>query len=494
MRQGTHRRRDGRWPLLPIAPGIVAVIALATAVVIAVLGITELQRASDDAAATRSRVLAATIAARVRTTALEDRPVVMAQAARRAGAEAMLVDQTGRILVDQSLGQFGDDDVLRLLVDAEGLTESRVGRVSFAATPLSPPLEHLSVLTFVRAPEPADGTVALTRAVALLTALLLGVAVTVAWTFARAIRDDVTFVRRRISEMAAPAPASADGSPSAAHNALPVRSLDQVGLLTTALNVLVTRFDAAERSYRADLARAAELDTERTRFLAGLSHELRTPLNAILGFTHLLASEDEGPLSPSAKEAVGMIGQSGEHLRLLIDDILDLSAMETGQLKLSRETIELHSLCEEVLREARAAAKDRPLTLALEGPTPCHVLVDRRRIRQILTNLVSNAVKFTAEGQIVIRLEDADDGLRVRVVDTGRGIAPRHLNGIFEAYRQAGTVAERREGAGLGLAIARSLAVLHGGRIEVASKLGEGSTFTVWLPRRASLVPQEGQA
>jgi signal transduction histidine kinase len=263
---------------------------------------------------------------------------------------------------------------------------------------------------------------------------------------------------------------------------LPIRSLDQVGLLTAALNVLVTRFDAAERSYRADLERAADLDAERTRFLAGLSHELRTPLNSILGFTHLLESEADGPLSSSAKEALGMIRHSGEHLRTLIDDILDLSAMETGQLRLARQEIDLFELCQEVVREARATVKDRALELRVEGNAGERIVADPRRMRQVLTNLISNALKFTAEGEVCVTVDSIEGAARVAVTDTGRGIDPAALDTIFKAYRQAGSAAERRGGAGLGLAIARSLVLLHGGSIEVASELGKGSVFTIVLP------------
>lgn len=478
--------RAGRWPLLPLAPGIVAIIAVATAVTIALLGVRQLQRTSDGAAAARSQVLAAAIAARLRSTAWEDRPTVMGEAARRSGAEILLVDQSGAIRVDQSLSQLTRAEVLELLVAAEGVTESRLGRMRFTAHPLSPPLEHLSVLALVRAPEPAEGTVALSRAVALLTALLLGMAVAVAYAFMRAARDDVVFVRRRIADLAEAAesdPPSEQSGRSRARRPVPIRSLDQVGRLSAALNVLITRFDAAERSYRADLKRAAELDAERSEFLAGLSHELRTPLNAILGFTHVLETEAEGPLSDDAKEALGMIRTSGEHLRTLIDDILDLSAMETGQLQLNREEIDVYALAEDVVREAKGTIKDRQVTLSLTGSRPAPAYADARRFRQVLTNLVSNGLKFTARGAVALTVHTDDDGVRIAVADSGRGIAPQVLDTIFQAYRQAGDAAERQVGTGLGLAIARRLVLLHGGTINVRSVLDEGSTFTIRVPR-----------
>jgi signal transduction histidine kinase len=272
-----------------------------------------------------------------------------------------------------------------------------------------------------------------------------------------------------------------------------VRSLDQVGLLTAALNNLIERFAAAERGYREDLRAAAQIDAERSQFLAGLSHELRTPLNAILGFTHLLESEDDGPLSDDAIEALAMIRTGGEHLKSLIDDILDLSAMETGQLRLVRSVVDVHALADEVAREAAATVQDRPLLLRVEGTRTAFAWADPRRLRQVLTNLVSNAIKATARGEIILTVVKDRDMVQVSVRDSGRGIAQSELDGIFEPYRQAGDAAARRGGAGLGLAIARRLVLLHGGEIRAVSEVGRGSSFTVTFPdeTHAKRVPRD---
>ncbi|MBI4704782.1 MAG: HAMP domain-containing histidine kinase [Deltaproteobacteria bacterium] len=485
-RQLGSTAKAGRWPLVGIAPAIVALVGVATALGIALAGLGELQRASDDAAALRSRALAAVLAARLRSTALEDRQDLLGRAATRSGAEILLVDQSGAVVVDHALGPRSAEDVVRLLVQGEGLASSPLGRVRFAASTLGPPLGHLSVVTMVAAPAPAEGTYQLGKAVAVLTLLLLGVAAGVALAFMRAARDDVAYVRRRIVGMAqAGDDATRADDEEAAGPAgcpLPVRSLDQVGLVTAAFNLLVTRFAAAERSYRADLRRAAELGAERAQFLAGLSHELRTPLNAVLGFTHLLESEADGPLSADAKEALAQIRTSGEHLRMLIDDILDLSAMETGQLRLERAVVPVLPLAAEVVREARATIKDRPVRLSLQGDAEACAWADPRRLRQVLTNLVSNAVKFTAEGEVRVEVTRREGHVLCCVADTGRGIAADQLRGVFRAYRQAGDAAARREGAGLGLAIARRLVLLHDGRISVSSRLGKGSVFTVQVP------------
>jgi signal transduction histidine kinase len=386
-------------------------------------------------------------------------------------------------------------DVLHLLSSAEGLTDTSIGRSRYAASKVSPPNQHLSVMAFVEAPSPAEGTVRLSNAIAVLTLLLLGVAVTVALLFTRTARDDVAYVRQRIADMARGG--SADATGGVVVDAVPIRSLDQVGLLAAELNNLIQRFASAELGYRDDLRAAAQLDTERSQFLAGLSHELRTPLNAILGFTHLLESEDDGPLSIDAKEALAMIRTSGEHLKTLIDDILDLSAMETGQLRLSRSLVDVVSIAEEVVREAHGTIKDRAIALSVVGKRGNIAWADPRRLRQALTNLVSNALKATARGEVRVAVGKKDDMVTITVTDSGRGIEPQVLQTIFEPYKQAGDAKARRGGAGLGLAITRRLVLLHGGTIAAKSDLGRGSKFTMTVPDdshsekmpRDSLVP-----
>jgi signal transduction histidine kinase len=359
--------------------------------------------------------------------------------------------------------------------------------VRFAARPVPAPTgaaghppgtqpSGLSVVAFVRAPSPPEGSARLVTGVAALTALLLAIAVSVSLAYTKAARDDVDYVRQRIVDMARP-----EGGPSG--EPIPIRSLDQVGALTAAFDVLVTRFAAAERSYRADLRQAAEGARERSAFLAGLSHELRTPLNAILGFTHVLESEVDGPLDDEARESLGVIKTSGEHLKQLIDDVLDLSALETGQLRLNRRAVDVRELAEEVVREARATVRDKPVGLAVTGQAGLYAHADARRVRQVLTNLVANAIKATAQGWVTVHIEGRGNFVALIVHDTGAGISPEQRQAIFEAYKQAGDASSRQGGAGLGLSIAQRLVGMHGGSIEVESQLGQGSRFTVCLPR-----------
>lgn len=472
--QGSRFSRGG-LPLLPVGLGIVIVVGIATAVAVSQLGIRELQRMSDNASAQRAEVLAAAIAARLRWATIEERNEIVGRAARRSGSELLVVEQGGSIVVDESLGAPAREEIVRLMATGEGESKTALGRVRFAARPLPPPHEHVSVLAFVSVPSPPPGSFALGRAVAALTVLLLGVAATVAWSFIRAARDDVDYVRRRILDIA-----RTDANP--AGQPIPIRSLDQVGVLTAAFNLLVSRFAAAERMYWADLRQAAEMDRERSAFLAGLSHELRTPLNAILGFAHVLESEVDGPLTTDARESLAMIRKSGEHLRTLIDDILDLSALETGSLELSRGPVDIRKLVEEILREASATAFSKPLRLEVTGESGVYALADTRRLRQILTNLVSNAVKFTLAGAVTVDIQRRGRAVAIAVKDTGPGIPPEESAAIFEEYRQSGDLRSRRAGTGLGLAIARRLVLMHQGTIDVVSEVGRGSTFTVTLP------------
>jgi signal transduction histidine kinase len=478
-------------PLLPVAPAIVVVVGITTALVIAVLGISQLQATGDDAATLRADALSATLAARLGATALEDRAELLGRAARRSAAEILLVDRDGQIVVNESFEKPSRDDVKRLLGATDGETRTALGRVRFAARPvpsppaypaaaLKPPGEPsrtgLAVVAFVAAPSPPPGSSALVTGVAALTALLLGIAVAVSLAYTKAARDDVDYVRHRIVDMARP-----DGSP--AGEPIPIRSLDQVGALTAAFDLLVDRFTAAERSYRADLRQAAEGASERSAFLAGLSHELRTPLNAILGFTHVLESEVDGPLDDEARESLGVIKTSGEHLKTLIDDVLDLSALETGQLRLNRRAVDVRELAEEVVREARATVRDKPVGLAVTGQAGLIAHADARRVRQVLTNLITNAIRATAEGWVTVHVEARGGFIAILVADTGAGIPPEQRDAIFEAYRQGGDARSRRGGTGLGLSIAQRLVGMHGGSIEVESQLGVGSRFTVCLPR-----------
>lgn len=473
--QSLFPRSSSGLPLVPIPPLVVALIGVAAAVAIAVLGTMRLAGSSDAAARERAEVLAASVAARLRSTPLEDRAKILGRAAQRSSTEYLLVDQDGQILENQSFSTPDAPEVVEMLVETTGVTTTPAGRAVFATRTLGPPVGHLSLIALVEAPSTPPGTLPMINAVAALTTLLLGLATAVVLSFARSAHGEVDRVRERIVALAGKETEPA-GKPIA------IATLDQVGVLTDAFNLLVTRFAAAERSYLADLEQAKLIDRERSAFLAGLSHELRTPLNAILGFAHVLETEVDGPLSPDARESIGVIRTSGEHLRQLIDDILDLSALETGQLQLTLRAVDVSQLAEQIMREARATAVGKPVRLAVGGETTLLANADKRRLRQAITNLVSNAIKFTREGSVTLHVQREGNLAAIIVSDTGPGIAPDDTNAIFLEYRQSGDSTSRRAGTGLGLAMAKRIAELHGGSIHVESKVGVGSRFTLLIP------------
>jgi signal transduction histidine kinase len=205
-------------------------------------------------------------------------------------------------------------------------------------------------------------------------------------------------------------------------------------------------------------------------------------LNAILGFSDVLLSEVDGPLSEDARENLEIIRTSGRHLASLIDDILDLSALESGQLRLARSYIDVYAIAASVVREANVTAQAKGLVLRLTGRTSI-AFADPRRIRQIIGNVLGNAVKFTQSGGIVVEVTQPNPSeTTISVTDTGPGIAPDEQAAIFEEYRQAGEERVRRAGTGLGLAITRRLVEMHHGTVQLESALGQGSTFTITLP------------
>jgi signal transduction histidine kinase len=466
--------------LLVLAPALVAIVGVAAAVAIADLGMRDMHARSDKASALRSELLSTTLAERLRATPKNDRSTVLERAARRSGADLLLVEQNGTIVVDGSLKPPSPSTIVQLLVAGEGETATQLGRTRFHATPLGPPLEHLSIIAFVSAPETPSATSSLVTSVAALATILVGVATLVAFTLARHIEADLAFIRERIVAMA-----REDANP--AGKLIPVRSVDQVGLLTSAFNVLVERFAAAEHAYRQDLAGALAYDRDRSSFLAALSHELRTPLNAILGFADVLLSEVDGPLSAEARENLTVVRTSGQHLRALIDDILDLSALESGELRLNRQRCDVFVIAEEVVREAQGTATAKPLELVLEGRTAM-AYADPRRVRQILTNVVGNAIKFTARGRVNVQVRDHGTYVGLLVTDTGPGIPRDEHDSIFEEYRQSGELSAQRVGTGLGLAITKRLVQMHGGSIGVESQVGRGSSFAIILPAEPTVV------
>ncbi|MGC9372397.1 MAG: response regulator [Thermovirgaceae bacterium] len=226
-----------------------------------------------------------------------------------------------------------------------------------------------------------------------------------------------------------------------------------------------------------------EANRLKSEFLSNMSHELRTPLNSILALSRLM-KDQPGSLQQEQREYLRVIERNGRQLLELINDILDLSKIESGRIDLRKEEISVPAVLGDITETFRPVAEEKGISLEekIEGTLPV-LYSDQSRLRQILRNLVGNAVKFTDEGGVIIRAAAEEGHLRIDVSDTGVGIPEEQIEAIFDEFRQIdGSAARRYEGTGLGLAIARKSARLLGGDIIVRSRVGEGSTFTVTMP------------
>jgi signal transduction histidine kinase len=230
--------------------------------------------------------------------------------------------------------------------------------------------------------------------------------------------------------------------------------------------------------------RAESADRIKSAFLATMSHELRTPLNSIIGFTGILLQGLAGSLNEEQSKQMGMVQNSARHLLALINDVLDISKIEAGQLQVVLATIDLRKSVEQVVATISPLANRKKLDLQVRlEPKIDSARGDKLRVEQILMNLLSNAVKFTDAGQIVIGGSLGDHEVEIFVRDTGIGIKPEDLSTLFKPFRQIDTgLARRHEGTGLGLFICKRLLDLMGGSIRVESDAGRGSTFTITLP------------
>lgn len=240
---------------------------------------------------------------------------------------------------------------------------------------------------------------------------------------------------------------------------------------------------------RQALVHAEVADRMKSAFLATMSHELRTPLNSIIGFTGIVLQGLAGPLNDEQGKQLGMVRNSARHLLALINDVLDISKIEAGQLEVRREPFDPRASIDQVVATVGPLAAEKGLDLVAEIEDDLgEMTADQRRVEQILLNLLSNAVKFTDEGSVRLSVATSDGGraVRFRVVDSGIGISAEDLADLFQPFKQVDTgIARQHEGTGLGLAICRRLATLMGGTITASSTPGVGSEFVVDLPRRS---------
>lgn len=297
----------------------------------------------------------------------------------------------------------------------------------------------------------------------------------------------------RLDLQAAIGAATRDGRAQA--DFAPLDSPDRICAITlrrTPEGVLaaVIRDASRERWREAELdaarGEAEALNAGKSRFLVGMSHELRTPLNAIMGFSDVMRAKLFGDLPPRYAEYAEMIHESGRHLLDLINDLLDMSKIEAERYQLSREVFDAKDAVNAALRLVRMQADTAGISLRGVLPAaPLEVDADARALKQIVLNLVSNALKFTPRGgSVTVTLAAEGPDLQLRVTDTGIGIAKADLARLGRPYEQAGDADQRARGTGLGLSLVRALAELHGGAMTIESELGEGTSVTVRLPVR----------
>ena len=320
-----------------------------------------------------------------------------------------------------------------------------------------------------------------------------------------AIGTSVLLARRLVRPIESIQAAAAKIGAGALEQRIEVTSNDELGALAEQFNRMAAQLQesyasleqkVAERT-RALATALAELDEKsreleaasrhKSQFLANMSHELRTPLNAIIGFSQVLRERMFGEVNAKQAEYLDDILSSGNHLLSLINDVLDLSKVEAGQVELEVAPFSLRAALESGVAMVRERAITDGVQVTLAADPEVVVDGDERRIRQVIFNLLSNAVKFTpAGGAVDVSAAQVNGEVRVSVADTGPGVAPEDRERIFEEFQQTDAGLEQREGTGLGLALSKRLVELHGGRIWVDSAPQRGSTFVFTLPARSS--------
>lgn len=271
----------------------------------------------------------------------------------------------------------------------------------------------------------------------------------------------------------------------------PVTKKDEVGQLAIAFNEMANAIQQREMSLQEAREQAERADRAKSMFLASVSHELRTPLNAIINLTKFVAMEFYGPVNQEQVEILGKTEASGKHLLNLINDVLDISKIEAGSLELFVESsISVEKVVQMAVETGCDSLMNDSVQIYCEVARDLPPLVgDEQRIRQIVYNLVSNACKFTTEGEIVVRAYQQGNEIHIAICDSGPGIDIKDQVKIFDTFRQTKTGLRKGTGTGLGLPISRSLAEAHGGRLWLESIPGQGATFFVALPLNSRLEP-----
>jgi signal transduction histidine kinase len=265
---------------------------------------------------------------------------------------------------------------------------------------------------------------------------------------------------------------------------IPVTAQDELGQLSHTFNEMADAIQQREVSLQAARERAEAADQVKSAFLASMSHELRTPLNAIINFTKFVAKGDLGPVNEEQEETLLEVVDSGRHLLNLINDVLDMSKIESGSLTLFVvDNVDLQQVIKQVVTTGKSLLHEKSVKLEAEvSPDLPLIRGDKQRLTQVLLNIISNACKFTEQGSISISAYRDNADVVISVTDTGPGIAPDDHGLVFEAFKQTSSGLRQGGGTGLGMPITKNLVESHGGKIELDSALGQGTTFTITLP------------
>ncbi|MCK4308198.1 HAMP domain-containing protein, partial [candidate division WOR-3 bacterium] len=284
------------------------------------------------------------------------------------------------------------------------------------------------------------------------------------------------------------------------HTLVNVKSSNEIGVLASSFNQMVRSLRKSRNELRQwgkklekrvverteELEQAnlklQELDRLKSMFIASMSHELRTPLNSIIGFTGIILQEMSGDINDEQRKQLTMVKNSANHLLALINDIIDVSKVEAGKVELVIEEFDLIALVEEVRDSFNVTVAEKGFKVSLKIPEMLVIESDERRTKQVIVNLVGNAVKFTDEGEIEINVTKKDRITELSVKDTGVGIREEDMGKLFKAFSQITTKGRLEEGTGLGLYLSKKIAHLLRGDITVESEFGKGSIFTLTLP------------
>lgn len=506
---------DRRWHDLPITIRYIVFISVIITVIIAALSllfIREAQRTSEIALQNRAEILLDVVASGIQIAEPEFSPQNMGTIADEIGKNENITflyfyDQNGNVLdgkpspTDEKIWQAISSDGQDYFERQDN--EIQVGRIVYRDG------EPIGGVAFGLSTKEFDDRLAQSQRQALIFAL---VSIPLSIVLVSVLTNQVI---HRIEKLTKAVDEVAQGSLSE----VSYHSKDELGELSSTFNKMAQALwerDQKLRELNAELEsrvesrtaeleelastlqeanqllfnakQAAEKDSQfKSEILATMSHELRTPLNAIIGFTDILLAEIDGEINNTQREDLQRIIVSSEHLLSMIDDTLNIAQIQAGKARLIEDPVVIATVIERIVEPYREKAKAKNISfeVAIDDSLPRHLLIDEKRINHILSNLLKNAIKFTAEGSIAVHVKPHTNKQywQIIVKDTGIGLAEQYHDVVFEAFRQADNSIRRKyEGIGLGLTIVQHTVNLMNGQVEIDSTEGAGSTFTVILP------------